>query len=193
MPGWSNRWSDDLPSHHQRGASQNSLRVRVAHSRRPPRARGTLQDPYYQVRGRGRSGGHFRKQRIPTSLTTSFSLPRAREARAATRPIPPELQPASSSRRSVSAVAPTAYLAELARRRHLTIAADLTGGRSIVPPRTGLGEKELATSVGSRSAAPTPGAGRSAAELSVSAVACPMRRLFAGRTERPTRGQRSPR
>ena len=127
------------------------------------------------------------------SLTTSFSLPRAREARAATRPIPPELQPASSSRRSVSAVAPTPYLAELARRRHLTIAADLTGGRSIVPPRTGLGEKELATSVGSRSAAPTPGAGRSAAELSVSAVACPMRRLFAGRTERPTRGQRSPR
>lgn len=128
-----------------------------------------------------------------TSLTTSFSLPRAREARAATRPIPPELQPASSSRRSVGAVAPTPYLAELARRRHLTIAADLTGGRSIVPPRTGLGEKELATSVGSRSAAPTPGAGRSAAELSVSAVACPMRRLFAGRTERPTRGQRSPR
>jgi hypothetical protein len=61
---------------------------------------------------------------------------------------------------------------------------DLTGGRSIVPPRTGLGEKELATSVGSRSAAPTPGAGRSAAELSVSAVACPMRCLFAGRTER---------
>lgn len=131
--------------------------------------------------------------RLLASLTTSFSLPRAREARAATRPIPPELQPASSSRRSVSAVAPTPYLAELARRRHLTIAADLTGGRSIVPPRTGLGEKELATSVGSRSAAPTPGAGRSAAELSVSAVACPMRRLFAGRTERPTRGQRSPR
>jgi len=128
-----------------------------------------------------------------SSLTTSFSLPRAREARAATRPIPPELQPASSSRRSVSAVAPTPYLAELPRRRHLTIAADLTGGRSIVPPRTGLGEKELATSVGSRSAAPTPGAGRSAAEFSVSAVACPMRRLFAGGTERPTRGQRSPR
>jgi hypothetical protein len=48
----------------------------------------------------------------------------------------------------LSAVAPTPYLAELARRRHLTIAADLTGGRSIVPPRTGLGEKELATSVG---------------------------------------------
>jgi hypothetical protein len=46
----------------------------------------------------------------PTSLTTSFSLPRAREARAATRPIPPELQPASSSRRSVSAVAPAAAL-----------------------------------------------------------------------------------
>jgi hypothetical protein len=117
---------------------------------------------------------------------------RTRIRRAARRP-PANDQPASSSRRSVSAVAPTPYLAELARRRHLTIAADLTGGRSIVPPRTGLGEKELATSVGSRSAAPTPGAGRSAAELSVSAVACPMRRLFAGRTERPTRGQRSPR
>ena len=72
--------------------------------------------------------------RLLASLTTSFSLPRAREARAATRPIPPELQPASSSRRSVSAVAPTPYLAELPRRRHLTIAADLTGGRSIVPP-----------------------------------------------------------
>ena len=46
-------------------------------------------------------------------------------------------QPASSSRRSVSAVAPTPYLAELARRRHLTIAADLAGGRSIVLARTG--------------------------------------------------------
>ena len=32
-----------------------------------PHAHGTLQDPYYQVRGRGRSGGHFRKQRNPSA------------------------------------------------------------------------------------------------------------------------------
>ena len=42
--------------------------------------------------------------------------------------------------------------------------------------------------------APPPDRSRpSSSRRSVSAVACPMRRLFAGRTERPTRGQRSPR
>ena len=31
------------------------------------RARGTVQDLYYQVRGRGRSGGHFGKQCTPSA------------------------------------------------------------------------------------------------------------------------------